>query len=203
MGVGMSENEKQKPFRILLLTNRDSDNTGDQVIEQSDIALLKVAMENILGKWEPPMPKESVGRKAKNVVKRAIGREVVPPALPKDNRFVISSRSASIVTQKYIRTRDPEDLAVAEKAISACDVVILGGAPMFNYLYQTFYERTAITIELAQKYGKPMIFSAIGVEAYDGLYFLCEKTYIIIINNYNTILIYNTTNQMIIYIITT
>ena len=33
--------------KILLLTNRDSDNVGDQVIEASDISLIKAAMKNL------------------------------------------------------------------------------------------------------------------------------------------------------------
>ncbi len=37
-----------KKFTILLLTNRDSDNVGDQVIEASDIGLLHVLMKKIL-----------------------------------------------------------------------------------------------------------------------------------------------------------
>ncbi len=173
----MAEKEQaKKPFRILLLTNRDSDNTGDQVIEQSDIALLKVAMVNILGEFvPPPPPKPGMKKRVKNAVKQMLGKEIPQPPVPKDRRFVISSRSASIVTQKYIEGRRPEDLEMAEKVISEADVVILGGAPMFNYLYQTFYERTAITIELAKKYGKPMIFSAIGVESYSEKSQKCQR----------------------------
>ena len=34
-------------MEILLLTNRDSDNVGDQVIEASDIALVNAAMKNL------------------------------------------------------------------------------------------------------------------------------------------------------------
>ena len=34
-------------FTILLLTNRDSDNVGDQVIEASDIGLLHALMKNL------------------------------------------------------------------------------------------------------------------------------------------------------------
>lgn len=36
-----------KKLTILLLTNRDSDNIGDQVIEASDIALLHAVMSNL------------------------------------------------------------------------------------------------------------------------------------------------------------
>ena len=39
--------EEDKRFNILLLTNRDSDNTGDQVIEACDISLIKTALYNL------------------------------------------------------------------------------------------------------------------------------------------------------------
>jgi len=57
-------------------------------------------------------------------------------------------------------------LASARKSISESDVVIFGGAPLFNYSYQNFYKRTIRTIELAQEYGVPVLFSSIGVEPY-------------------------------------
>lgn len=120
-------------MEILLLTNRDSDNVGDQVIEASDIALIKAAMKN-LG---------------------------ISPS-----KYKINSRAAALITQKYIATKDPALLATAENAIQKADLIIFGGAPLFNYMYQTFYERTAIEIEMAQKYNKPVIFSAIGIEHY-------------------------------------
>ena len=36
-----------REYNILLLTNRDSDNVGDQVIEACDIALIKAVMKNL------------------------------------------------------------------------------------------------------------------------------------------------------------
>lgn len=36
-----------KKINILLLTNRDSDNTGDQVIEACDIGLISTVMQNL------------------------------------------------------------------------------------------------------------------------------------------------------------
>ena len=92
-------------FTILLLTNRDSDNVGDQVIEASDIGLLHALMKNL------------------GIDKSA---------------YQINSRSASIVTKKYMSTREPQLLCAAEKAISQADLVVFGGAPVFNYKYQNF-----------------------------------------------------------------
>lgn len=123
---------RERPFNVLLLTNRDSDNVGDQVIEACDIALISTVMKN-LGV----------------------------------SHFKINSRAAGIISQKYLATRDDKLLDSARKAISEADVVIFGGAPLFNYRYQVFYERTAVTLELAQEYGTPVVFSSIGVEGYD------------------------------------
>ena len=126
--------ELKNKYVILLLTNRDSDNIGDQVIENSDIGLLHALMRNLgFSKSE----------------------------------YQISSRSASIITKKYMKTRDPLLLQNAKDAISQADLIVFGGAPVFNYLYQTFYERTALTLEIAQQFNKPVIFSAIGIEAYN------------------------------------
>ena len=131
-----------KKYNILLLTNRDSDNIGDQVIEACDIALIKAAMKNL----------------------GVSGGE-----------YAISSRSGSIVTKKYISTKDEELLKGAEEAIRKSDLVVFGCAPVFNYLYQSFYERTATTLEIARKYEKPVIFSAVGVEQYDELDEKCQR----------------------------
>lgn len=132
---GTAEPQKTVPkYEILLLTNRDSDNVGDQVIEACDIALIKAAAKNL------NIPESEVK---------------------------ISSRAAGIISKKYLSSRDPELLKSAEKSISNCDLIIFGGAPLFNYLYQSFFERTAVTLELAQKYNKPVLFSAIGIEGYD------------------------------------
>ena len=126
--------ELKKAYHILLLTNSDSDNLGDQVIEACDVALLSVVMKN-LGL--------------------------------KEDEFQIHSRAASIVSKRYLETREKKYLRLAKEEIQACDLIVFGGAPMFNYLYQTFFERTAITLKLAKRYKKPVIFSAIGVEGYD------------------------------------
>lgn len=131
-----------RKFKILLLTNRDSDNIGDQVIEASDIALLEAVMSNL------EIPAE---------------------------QYEINSRAASIVSKKYMETKDPKYLKTAEKEISAADLVLFGGAPVFNYGYQNFYERTAVTLELAQKHQKPVIFSAVGVEAYNEKNAKCQR----------------------------
>jgi glycosyltransferase involved in cell wall biosynthesis/polysaccharide pyruvyl transferase WcaK-like protein len=122
------------PRRILLLTNRDSDNVGDQIIEATVISLIKGAMADL-------------GFAA--------------------DEFAITSRAAGIISKRYMRTGDPALLEDARKAISAADVIVFGGAPLFNYSYQLFYLRTIKTLELAQEYGVPVLFSSIGVEAFD------------------------------------
>ncbi len=125
---------KDRKLTILLLTNRDSDNIGDQVIEACDISLIATIMENL------NIPKE---------------------------KYVIKSKAAGIINQKYIETKNPELLKGAIETIKSSDIIFFGGAPLFNYAYQTFYERTAVTVKIAQRFNKPVIFSAIGVEGYD------------------------------------
>lgn len=121
-------------FRILLLTNRDSDNVGDQIIESSVLSIIKCIMSNL--------------------------------DLATD-QFSINSRAAGMINKKYLKTGDPKLLEDARKAISNADLVVFGGAPLFNYKYQSFYRRTIATLELANEYNVPVIFSSIGVESYD------------------------------------
>ena len=122
------------PTRILLLTNRDSDNVGDQIIEATVLSIIKGVMKNL-----------------------GFGTD----------DFVISSRAAGIISRRYMATKDPELLTAARDEISKADLIIFGGAPLFNYAYQNFYRRTIVTLELAQEYGVPVIFSSIGVEKFD------------------------------------
>ncbi|MCD7723529.1 MAG: polysaccharide pyruvyl transferase family protein [Clostridiales bacterium] len=134
MDAQMTESRNTQKYKILLLTNRDSDNLGDQVIEECDIALIRTAMKNL------------------GIT---------------DGEYEITSRAAGIISQKYLATKDPANLKSAEEVIKNADTVIFGGAPLFNYQYQDFYERTAITLELCQKHNKAAVFSAIGIEHYD------------------------------------
>ena len=133
----MATTEKRH-INLLLLTNRNSDNTGDQVIEACDISLLSAIMQQL-------------------------GLEVQ-----------ITSRDASFVT-KYVETKEPHALEPAETLIEESDLILVGGAPMFNFLYQNFYERTAVTLELAEKHQKPVLFSAIGVEGYSDTNEKCQR----------------------------
>jgi polysaccharide pyruvyl transferase WcaK-like protein len=121
-------------IRVLLLTNRDSDNVGDQIIEGCDISLLHAAFRN-LGY--------------------------------RKGEYEIKSRAAGIITKKYLRDGNPELLNDAIAAIRAADILVFGGAPLFNYRYQAFYRRTIKTLEIAQEHGVPVIFSSIGIESYD------------------------------------
>ena len=134
--------EQKKPLQILLLTNRDSDNVGDQVIETTDISLVKTAMAN-LG-YAP-------------------------------GEFKVVSRAAAIVPKAYLASKDPALLETAHRVIGKCDLVLFGGAPLFNYAYQDFYERTAVTVEIAAQHGKPVVFSGIGVEGYSRTNPKCQR----------------------------
>lgn len=136
------EKPAKKPLKILLLTNRDSDNVGDQVIETTDISLVSTAMANL-------------------------------GYAPGD--FKIMSRAAAIVPKAYLDSRDPKLVENAHRTIQKCDLVLFGGAPLFNYAYQNFYERTAITVEIAAQHGKPVVFSGIGVEGYSRTNPKCQR----------------------------
>lgn len=120
--------------RILLITNRDSDNVGDQVIEACDISLIKAAMEN-LGFSEGEVD--------------------------------IHSKALGIIPNKYCSTNNPRLLEHAESEISSCTFILFGGAPVFNYAYQVFYKKTATILNLAKKFNKPVVFSAVGIDSYD------------------------------------
>lgn len=120
-------------FNVLLLTNRDSDNVGDQLIEAIAISLIQGVLQNLGG--DP-------------------------------TTYRINSRAAGIIPKAYLKTRDESLLTQARTAIRNADVIIFGGAPLFNYSYQDFYLRTIITLNLAQEYGVPVLFSSIGVEPY-------------------------------------
>lgn len=120
--------------QILLLTNRDSDNVGDQIIEASVISIIHGIMNNL--------------------------------GFAKDD-YAISSRAAGFITRRYMATGDETEIESARKSISEADLIVFGGAPLFNYAYQLFYKRTIITLELAQEYGVPVLFSSIGVEPFD------------------------------------
>lgn len=85
--------------------------------------------------------------------------------LSKDD-YEINSQDACI-TEQYAITKDEQFLIWPDQLVKESDMVLFGGAPLFNYKYQIFYERTAVTLELAQKYNKPVIFSAVGIDSYD------------------------------------
>lgn len=122
-------------IHVLLITNRDSDNVGDQVIEACDISLVKTAIKNL-----------GFDEKCLN----------------------IRSIALSNVTDRFCETDDTGLLGKIYKEIGICTFVLFGGAPVFNYRYQYFYKKTATIINVAKELGKPVLFSAIGInDAYD------------------------------------
>jgi len=135
---------KKRVLSILLLTNRDSDNVGDQMIEACDISIIHTIMKN-LGYSE--------------------------------SEYKISSRACGIISKQYLRTLDEKYLTRtgAIEAIKNADLIIFGGAPVFNFAYQAFYKRTIITLELAKKYNTPVVFSSIGVEKYSPYNKKCQE----------------------------
>lgn len=126
-------------YNILLFTNKDSDNVGDQFIEACDVSMLKAIMKNL-----------------------------------DITNYKIVSKPAVIVKAPYDQPDSPH-LENIHKLIQECDMVIFGGTPVFNYLYQTFYQRTCLIIDLAGRYGKPVLLSAIGIDRYDEGNPKCER----------------------------
>ena len=81
--------------------------------------------------------------------------------------YELTSRDASVFPKEYVKTGDASLLREGEELIRTHDMIIFGGAPMFNYRYEKFYGMTEAAIRLAGRYGKPVIFSGIGVEQYE------------------------------------
>jgi polysaccharide pyruvyl transferase WcaK-like protein len=138
----MDTKRNHTQIKLQLVTNRDSDNVGDQLIEACDISLISLVMKNL-------------------------GYE--------SSDYITRSNSAGIVPKRYFTSGDYSALDEARKRIEDLDILIFGGAPMFNYAYQIFYKRTIATIEVAQEYNVPIIFSSIGVEKYSEQNTKCQS----------------------------
>lgn len=128
-------------IRVLLITNRDSDNLGDQVIEACDIALIKTAVSNL-------------GFDTENLE--------------------IDSSALGIVSNKYCETDDEALLSRVYEKIQNSTVVLFGGAPVFSYAYKWFYKKTATILRIAKELNKPVLFSAVGIDAYDDASERCQ-----------------------------
>lgn len=108
--------------------------------------------------------------------------------------YEINSQKAALVTPKYINTRESKLLKQIKKEMNKADVIIVGGAPQFNYLYQYFSERTVVIVKLAEQFGKPIIFSAIGIEHYDPEHPKCQRLKKVI--NYNCVKMVTTRDNL-------
>ena len=82
----------EKEWKILLLTNRDSDNVGDQVIEACDISLISAVMKNL---------------------------DI------ENDRYMINSREAGIISRKYLETKSERLYKKAENNTQLCLVKCL------------------------------------------------------------------------------
>ena len=131
-----------KKYNILLLTNADSDNTGDQIMEACDISLIETVLENL------GMTKEE---------------------------YELHAKGAAAFTKRYFKTKNEKDLKKAHDTLKETDLVIYGGAPIFNYTFQHFYERTALFVDLCQKYNVPVLMSSIGIEYFDESNKKCQR----------------------------
>lgn len=84
-----------------------------------------------------------------------------------DNEYNIDSVEPGMVNDRYFSMHQENHTQIFENKVSNSDLIVFGGAPVFNYKYEGFSERSAKILRLAEKYNKPVIFSAIGVEDYE------------------------------------
>lgn len=91
-----------------------------------------------------------------------------------DNYYEILSLDAAFVNSRFLAHQSANQIDEAEQIIKEADLIIFGGAPMFNYTYEGFAERTAKTLDIINFYKKPVIFSAIGVESFDEDNYACK-----------------------------
>ena len=154
--------EKNAPISVLLITNRDSDNVGDQVIEACDLSLVETVLAN-LG-FQCPW-----GQRGGDLGSRLKGKLADSKRLAR-----IRSRSLAMVTDQYCSTFDSSLLEDARLSIKEADVVLFGGAPVFNYAYQNFYLKTATILKIARELGKPVLFSAVGIDSYSDTDARCQ-----------------------------
>lgn len=154
--------EKNAPITVLLITNRDSDNVGDQVIEACDLSLVETVLAN-LG-FQCPWGQRSGD----------LGSRLRRKLMDSKRLARIQSRSLAIVSDKYCSTLNKALLKGARKAIREADVVLFGGAPVFNYAYQNFYLKTATILKIAREFGKPVLFSAVGIDSYSDTDARCQ-----------------------------
>ena len=73
-----------------------------------------------------------------------------------ESDYEILSEKAAAIPPKYMQTRDPNLIKGAKKMVRDADIVMLGGAPQFNYLYQYFSERSVLFCKFAKKFNKPI-----------------------------------------------
>jgi len=132
----------KKKLNIALLTNRGSDNVGDQIIEACDISLITCAMRNL-------------------------GYE--------DSDFAVKSYSTEIISKRFLATGEKKHIKKTDRIVKGADIVVFGGAPMFNHVYQQLYRKTIIVLDIAERHGVPVVFSAIGIENYDEANEKCQE----------------------------
>lgn len=110
---------------------------------------------------------DNLGDQTIEISSNALVRAAIKNLGLPDDSYDILSVDASFVNKRYLQIHPNNQPQIAEALIKEADLIIFGGAPMFNYLYEGFADRTARTLDIIRKYGKPVIFSAIGIENFD------------------------------------
>lgn len=110
---------------------------------------------------------DNLGDQTIEICAEAMIRAVMKNLRISSDKYEVIRRDADFINERSLSTQTQNQSETAEYLIKKSDVIIFGGAPMFNYLYEGFAERTARTMDIIKKYSKPVIFSAIGVENYE------------------------------------
>ena len=110
---------------------------------------------------------DNLGDQAIEICSNALVRTALGNLGIGSTEYELISIDASSVNKRYLAVQEEFQERITEELIQRTDLVIFGGAPMFNYKYEGFAERTAKTLDMIHKYSKPVIFSAIGVEDYE------------------------------------
>ncbi len=118
---------------------------------------------------------DNLGDQTIEICSNALVRAVMKNLEIKEENYQLISQDAGFVNNRYLSMQSENQPENAEKLIQDADLIIFGGAPMFNYMYEGFAERTAKTLDIIKKYSKPVIFSAIGVENYEEENLKCKR----------------------------
>ncbi len=82
--------------------------------------------------------------------------------------YSIVHRDLNTINRRYLDLQSDYQEEITINCIKEADLIVFGGAPIFNYSVDGFAPRTAKTLEIIKKHtDAPIIFSSIGIEKAD------------------------------------